>query len=1692
MTTRGVLYFLAGLATAILCAANGAATESPVAVPVMETSFEEGSGSYPDGWELAYGTSAGVEWSSADYRTGTKSVHLYDQSATAGYGLRCEKIRVEPYDHIGVVGYYKSSAGDCSIFIDFWDAQGARMTADKMSFPVSSSGGWTQFSRDTYVPEGATHATILLYSGSTTISDGYFDDVDFQWWPFEGDPILRPIVYDSFEDGDTMPYGWAVTGYPAGVIWSTDVSLTGSHSIRILDTMTTAGLGLKSDQVGVRPGDVVEGFGSFYADQYDTASIYIDFYDINGDRMTEATKSFGVSSDGAWEDFSTTTTVPDGACSATLWLYSYKSATTDGYFDEVGLICRAYEYVTGIDRLFYDSFESGEPLPAGLPDGWNVDYGTAGAFEWVDTVHHTSGQSIHIADDDSGNYGIRSDKFGVTPGDVCEAKVWFYSDENDTGSLYLEYWDASGTRIDHQSFYGASDGSWIQIGGDRTVPAGATSATVLLYSSTANLCDGYFDDVTLKTWPDGEPQNVSTLFETSFYYSQEIADDVWSIDFGSEANFEWCADAYSSGTHCVHIVDESDTLSAGIRSMHIDVTPGDDVWVKVWYTGIGTPSVYFEYWDTTNTRFDAQSYGISGGTEEWRQSKFEDTVPEGAVTATVLLYSSSTSEVDGYFDDCTFGTGFEPTHDRTIQPVANVSHPAGPISDADIQNAKDNVIAHTWAASVKQSTKSWADWWKNRSSGEDLEYWIPRLTPFRAVDCPACQAGWSYAWTAIGGTHVRCRNCGTVFPNREYPETETEMLVAPTGAVVPHTCYKDPVTGLKYRLSGLSRYRRTIYLSYLDDLARYYVLSDDSSYAEVGAKILRRLAEVYPDWIMHDWYNIYSSFGNLQSGKICGWKLYDARMILGAGLLYDAIYDSGYLSAEDKELIETNLLREFAEMCMPVAQHGCCYNDGTYQMSAVAYVGALLGDHRYVQYAVSPPGGFLGFMHDYYFRDGHWQDGSPSYESMVTEELYQLPEILRGYSDPLSYTGADRFDNLDVTLDPMVKKVHLTPLFCMFPDETLPPTNDSAKGKTYNKRHAEVQYNWYPTEKNLEILNWVYDGNIDGGGTRYSLFRRDPDQDFSGISQMCLSSATLVRPGLGQAFLREGSGATRTDLVLDYGEPSAWHGHPDRLNFLLWAAGHEVVTDLGYLGARHPFRPWMAHGVCHNLVMVDGVDQAREHGKLILCASGPKVQAVVAEAPDTYSQCSRYERNLVLMTPDSGVQYVVDVFNVSGGDQHDLSFHGEGTTETFSCAALASAVAYPGAVGPEAGGYDWFEDVQFTSATGEIVADWRLGDLYPGDPTDGVRLRMLDTSGNLINGKGPNLRDTSDPYAEPMLDFVIQRRPGPTNTFVSVVEPVDDGSTVVTAASVLSVSETHSGTFDSKAVKVTHSSGVDYIIVTPDPARNVTVSDNGHTIELTGRLGVASFDDQGDLRFLWAADGDTIDCDGYDLSIPPTVTGDITAIDDENDTFVIDADMGNVPFGWTQWYAPQSAEWSDAEARGGCRSIHIDDSSTAYSSGLRSPKIRANAGDSITLTGYAKAVSGSASIFFEYWNSSGTRIATSSSGVGAGGDWTQFSKTHTAPANTYRVSFLLYSSTTGTFDGYFDDLKATGYLETSFEDGLAGNQIIAQAWCDGAYEMDRFTDDGTTTTIHLRDEPIITVEPPEAFRIPYWSLWELP
>ncbi|MBM4050216.1 MAG: hypothetical protein FJ279_34400, partial [Planctomycetes bacterium] len=304
----------------------------------------------------------------------------------------------------------------------------------------------------------------------------------------------------------------------------------------------------------------------------------------------------------------------------------------------------------------------------------------------------------------------------------------------------------------------------------------------------------------------------------------------------------------------------------------------------------------------------------------------------------------------------------------------------------------------------------------------------------------------------------------------------------------------------------------------------------------------------------------------------------------------------------------------------------------------------------------------------------------------------------------------------------------------------------------------------------------------------------------------------LGREGIG--VLRAGSGRDAQALLLRYGQ-SLNHGHLDDLNINYYALGREVTYDLGYgLGSTHTQVGWSRQTASHNLVVVNektqrGGPAAASGGSLLFLADTPLAQVVAAESAHSYGKEGVTEyRRLCALIGEGRRRYLLDVFRVTGGQQHDYLFHcpipaapsRQPTTDNrqppapavslFDVAGLTLGPEERGSLAspdiewgnlqlndgdlrghankpywlaPPGNGYGFLVKPQRGKTDGNWSATWRL------DEESLVRLHVLGAPGTeVITALAPGIYPRL-----PKARYAIARRKGENlaSAFVAVVEP---------------------------------------------------------------------------------------------------------------------------------------------------------------------------------------------------------------------------------------------------------------------------------------------------------------------------------
>lgn len=640
---------------------------------------------------------------------------------------------------------------------------------------------------------------------------------------------------------------------------------------------------------------------------------------------------------------------------------------------------------------------------------------------------------------------------------------------------------------------------------------------------------------------------------------------------------------------------------------------------------------------------------------------------------------------------------------------------------------------------------------------------IPSRTGFLSVDCPNCHRGsqgMALRWRIEEPAVLTCSYCGERYPTRKYPDDKVLLVKDPLGGMQEYPYYSNDVGKKHFFQARLWRLVRDYLERATYDLAVLYYLSGEKEPARKVALILDRFAQFYPGFIVVR----ESSFENqgfqehppyeTQGGKWGRW--YYDEMPTSLIQAYDLIYTSGELEKLSAERHLDARRRIEEDFFRGAVRHVRAYpefygNPSPRIYEGLAVLGRVLGDPDYVHDAVRR---MKGLFERRFFFDGFWAEGSYAYHDMTMRGMRAAMDAAGHYSDPPGYVDpADgkHFDDLNLETEiPMLARAQKTMERFRFPDGRPLPVHDS-----------------------------------------WARFRGA----YVKLAPLSASSPALWA-GMGHAYLGRGKDADQIQVHLHFAGGYG-HAHNDNLTLGLWACGEELLPDIGYSHTR--YRMWTLSTLGHNTVVVNSREQhvgsaaKPSDGNLQLFgAAGEHFQILEASGERAYpEQVSRYRRTVMLVGIDEKNAYVVDLFQVAGGQRHEWVLHGsadrdqelevEAPLSENDDTLLTPGVKFvPPETEEQAGtaegldpAYGLVRQVRRAVAPPVVAATFR--------PAAGagasLRIHCISPSGTeVLTGSAPSIRRadednaTLDQFRMPML---LLRSDGENlaGTFVSVLEP---------------------------------------------------------------------------------------------------------------------------------------------------------------------------------------------------------------------------------------------------------------------------------------------------------------------------------
>lgn len=409
-------------------------------------------------------------------------------------------------------------------------------------------------------------------------------------------------------------------------------------------------------------------------------------------------------------------------------------------------------------------------------------------------------------------------------------------------------------------------------------------------------------------------------------------------------------------------------------------------------------------------------------------------------------------------------------------------------------------------------------------------------------------------------------------------------------------------------------------------------LFEEPAYAEASRRILAWYARHYRDFP--------EGRGPAGRGRVMSQSLTECSWLLSFMEAADLAFP--FLSPEERRAVEVGIIepgvQQISRFRFGIHNIQCWHN------ACMAVAGYFLGDDDWVRRGNEGELGFHQQLAKGVLADGLWYERSLGYHNYTLSALYRHCEAARLNGDPLHETEAMRL-------------MCTAPLRLSFPNLVAPSLND--QGYTRGRIGTfslELAVAWYGDETAASALRQLYALGAGRGGLHLLKYGSDlpPGEGY-------VSPGSVDMPGAGLAILREGEGDDALCAMLEYGEHGGGHGHPDKLQLILYGLGQPLCPDLGTTGYGVPLhREWYKTTPSHNTVTVGFANQRPTTGRLLAFHTDERASATAAESTRAYADWT-LRRHLLLTD-----RFLVDVFSVEGEapDTLDWFIRAPGTAAT--------------------------------------------------------------------------------------------------------------------------------------------------------------------------------------------------------------------------------------------------------------------------------------------------------------------------------------------------------------------------------------------------------------------------------------------
>lgn len=512
-------------------------------------------------------------------------------------------------------------------------------------------------------------------------------------------------------------------------------------------------------------------------------------------------------------------------------------------------------------------------------------------------------------------------------------------------------------------------------------------------------------------------------------------------------------------------------------------------------------------------------------------------------------------------------------------------------------------------------------------------------------------------------------------------QTSTEVTAAPT---IYEQTIKTLKSGLEARMEagvpvpvpvdgggGYTHEQHKQNYKTIYEAGMLYAQTKDPIYKDFAAQVMADYADLYPTLGLHP------KVKPATPSKLFWQGLNEAVWLVYVIQGYEAV--KADLTQAQRTDIETNLLRPMADFLSAGSPQtfNRIHNHGTWAAAAVGMTGYVLEDQHYIDIALrgldkTGEVGFLKQLSELFSPDGYYTEG-PYYQRYA-----MMPYLLFAKYIDANDPDIDIFGYRDGVL---LKAVYAT--IQLSYNTKFFPINDAIRAKGLNtvELHHGIGLAYAktgdPSLLDIAQFQGVVIPNAEGKNVADAL-AAGKAEPFVFKSKLYSDGPNGQRGALG--VLRSGSGKKDAAVVMKATAQGLGHGHFDRLGFLYFDNGNEIVADYGasrFLNVEPKFggrylpenKTWAKQSIAHNVLVVDQTTQfggdwrkGEESSAVILAYDDTAGKSFMAAETDAAYEGVGIRRILAMTNRSDGGNYVIDVVIAQSDATHsyDLPVHYRG------------------------------------------------------------------------------------------------------------------------------------------------------------------------------------------------------------------------------------------------------------------------------------------------------------------------------------------------------------------------------------------------------------------------------------------------